>query len=57
VYIDGEFRGTARQVRTLQLSAGSHRVEVVRPGFRTFQREVEIGAGRTEDLQVTLEQP
>jgi hypothetical protein len=63
VYIDGEFRGSARQVlpvfyvRTFQLSAGSHRVEVVRPGFQPFQREVEIGAGRTEDLQVTLEQP
>ena len=56
VYVDGEFRGTGRQLRTLQLEPGTHRVEVVRPGFPTFQREVEIRAGRTEDLQVTLEQ-
>jgi hypothetical protein len=57
VYVDGEFRGTGRQVRTLELTPGTHRVEVVRPGFPTFQREVEIRAGRNEDLQVTLERP
>ena len=57
VYLDGEFRGTGRQLRTLDMAPGSHRVEIVRPGFPTFQREVEIRAGRTEDLQVTLEQP
>jgi hypothetical protein len=57
VYVDGEFRGTGRQLRTLEMDPGTHRVEVVRPGFPTFQREVEIRPGRTEDLQVTLEQP
>jgi PEGA domain len=56
VYVDGEFRGTGRQLPTLDMTPGSHRIEVVRPGFPTFQREVEIRAGRTEDLQVTLEQ-
>jgi len=57
VYIDGEFRGTGRQVRSLELHPGSHRIEVVRPGFPTYQHEVEIHGGRTESLQVTLEQP
>ena len=57
VYIDGEFRGTGRQVRSLEMGAGSHRVEIVRPGFPTYHREVEIRGGRTESLQVTLEQP
>ncbi len=57
VYIDGEFRGTGRQVRSLEMGSGSHRVEIVRPGFPTYQREVEIRGGRTESLQVTLEQP
>jgi hypothetical protein len=57
VYIDGEFRGTGRQVRSLEMGAGPHRVEIVRPGFPTYQREVEIRSGRTESLQVTLEQP
>ena len=56
VYVDGEFRGTGRQLRMLDMTSGSHRIEVVRPGFRTYQREVEIRAGRTEALQVTLEQ-
>ena len=56
VYVDGEFRGTGRQLRTLEMAPGVHRVEVVRPGFPTFQREVEIRAGRTESLQAILEQ-
>ena len=55
VYVDGEFRGTGRQLRTLEMAPGVHRVEVVRPGFPTFQREVEIRAGRTESLQAVLD--
>jgi hypothetical protein len=56
VYVDGEFRGTGRQLRTIEMAPGMHRVEVVRPGFPTFQREVEIRAGRTESLQAILDQ-
>jgi hypothetical protein len=55
VYVDGEFRGTGRQLRTLEMAPGMHRVEVVRPGVPTFQREVEIRPGRTENLQAILE--
>ncbi len=55
VYVDGEFRGTGRNVRRLDLSPGSHRIEVVRPGFRTFERSVEIRPGRSLDLDVELE--
>jgi hypothetical protein len=55
VYVDGEFRGAAKQIRSLELQTGSHRVEIVRPGYETFHREIEIGGGRTEELQVTLE--
>jgi len=55
VYVDGAFRGTGRQLRALSLAAGRHRIEIVRPGFRTVEREVEIRAGHTTDLGVDLE--
>jgi hypothetical protein len=55
VYVDGEFRGSARQLGRLSLGAGRHRVELVRPGYRTVEREVEVEAGGTVDLDVELE--
>ena len=57
VYVDGEFRGTAKQTRSLDLRPGTHRIEIVRPGFETAQREVEIDGGESHDLEVRLEQP
>lgn len=55
VYVDGTFRGTAREVREIELPPGSHRVEVVRPGFRTEERDVEIDASRSRELDLELE--
>jgi hypothetical protein len=56
VYVDGEYRGPGRQVRRLRLPPGPHRVEVVRPGFLSFERTVEVAAGRTvEAVEVELE--
>jgi hypothetical protein len=55
VYVDGDFRGTVRQLRRLRLSPGKHRVEFVRPGYRTMEREVEIRAGRATELQIDLD--
>jgi hypothetical protein len=55
VYVDGSFRGAGRQIRALSLPAGRHRIEIVRPGFRTVEREVEIRPGHTTDLGVDLE--
>jgi hypothetical protein len=57
VYVDGQFRGTARQVGELELSPGRHRLEIVRPGFRTEDRDVEVEAGRARDLRVELQRP
>jgi hypothetical protein len=54
IYVDGEFRGTARDHDRLTLPPGRHRIEVVRPGFRTLEREVDIRPGRTSDLEVEL---
>lgn len=55
VYVDGEFRGPARDARQLDLPPGRHRVEIVRPGRRTFEREVEIRSRATARLQVDME--
>src|SRR5262245_36026726 len=57
VYVDGEFRGTARQVRALPLPPGRHRVEVVWPGFRTFDHDVDVRPGRPADVEVEMERP
>jgi len=57
VYVDGAFQGTGRQVRSLDLPPGRHRVEVVRPGFKTYDREIEVADNKPLDLEVELERP
>ena len=54
IYVDGEFFGSARRAGSMSLAPGRHRIEVVRPGFRTVEREVEIQPGRTESLAIDL---
>jgi hypothetical protein len=57
VYVDGAFRGTAREAASLRLAPGRHRVEIVRPGYRTVEREVEVAPGETSRLAIELERP
>jgi hypothetical protein len=57
VYVDGEFRGTARETANLVLPSGPHRIEIVRPGFRTETREVDVRAGETQAVVVELDRP
>jgi hypothetical protein len=54
VYVDGVFRGTGR-LRALRLPAGRHRIEVVRPGYRTIERDVEVHPGREAEVEIQLE--
>ena len=54
VYVDGEFRGSGRRVENLRLAPGRHRIEVVRPGYRTVERDVEVRAGEWTSLEVEL---
>lgn len=54
IYVDGMFRGTGQDLRRLTLPAGRHRLEVVRPGYRTLERDVEVQAGESEDVEVEL---
>jgi hypothetical protein len=55
VYVDGEFRGTGREATTLSLAPGPHRVEVVRPGYRTAEHEVEVASRGAAELSVELQ--
>jgi hypothetical protein len=54
IYVDGAFRGTGR-MRSLRLPAGRHRIEVVRPGYRTLEREVEIEPGGEVEVRFELD--
>ena len=57
VWIDDEFRGVARDLTRIALPPGRHRIEVVRPGFRTAAQEVELGPGTSHSLRIELERP
>src|SRR5512143_3876095 len=57
VYVDGAFRGSAREASTLKLPAGRHRIEIVRPGYRTHEQEVDVAPGETTEIKVDLERP
>ncbi len=57
VYVDGEFRGTGREASTLALAPGPHRVEVVRPGYRTAEHEVEVTRDGSAELSIELQRP
>lgn len=58
VYLDGRFLGTARELDDiaggLQAEPGSHRLEVVRPGYRAESRTFKAAAGEPVELQVEL---
>jgi hypothetical protein len=55
VYVDGSFSGSARELSRVDLPAGSHRVEIVRPGYRTYDRDVDVPSGEAIDLSIELE--
>ena len=57
VYVDNEFRGTARDARILNLPPGRHLIELVRPGFAVERHEVTIASGESQDLFVELRRP
>jgi hypothetical protein len=55
IYIDGIFRGPARAVDGVLLPSGRHHVEIVRPGYRTEEREIEVRSGETTEVRADLE--
>jgi hypothetical protein len=57
IYVDGRFWGSGRSVSSLPLTEGRHRVEVARPGFRTYTQDFDVNADRPVQLSITLERP
>jgi len=55
VYIDGQFFGTGQDLRSVPLPVGPHRLEVVMPGFRPYERDVEIDPSGYLTLEVSLD--
>jgi hypothetical protein len=59
VYLDGEFLGTAAELRVLQrgvaVSAGRHRIEVFAPGLSPRSVEIEVTSGETRQVVIELE--
>jgi len=54
VYVDGEYRGTARDLPSIRLPAGHHRVELVRPGFGPLEKDFDVEADQTIDLRLSM---
>jgi len=57
VYVDDDFRGTAREARIMNLPPGRHVIELVRPGFAIERREVTVVIGECQDVLVELLRP
>lgn len=61
VYVDDRFAGTAEELsslsRGLQVPAGTHRVVVSRPGYGSESLQVEVEAGQSETVELTLDRP
>ena len=55
VYVDGVYRGTARELPGVRLSPGHHRVELVRPGFQPLEKDFDVEADRTMELALLME--
>ena len=57
VYVDGVFRGTGQDSAVLSLAPGRHQIEVVRPGYRTEEREVEVRPSDVTEVTIELGRP
>ena len=59
VYLDGRFLGTGEELARLHsgllVDPGQHRLEVVRPGYRSVERSFEASAGAEVELEIELE--
>ncbi len=55
IYVDGQFRGTASVDSVLDLAPGRHTVEIVRPGYQTEQRMVDVRIGEARSLSIALQ--
>jgi hypothetical protein len=60
IYLDGRFIGTAEELSDLRsgliVDAGTHRLEVVRPGWRSETRSFEAVAGDDVEVEIELDE-
>ena len=54
VYVDGRFVGAARELRTMSLAPGVHRLDLARPGLASITRTIDITAGGTREMNLTM---
>src|SRR5262250_2880287 len=54
IFVDGRAISEASKHSSLQLSAGQHKIELVNYGYVPATRDVNITAGETAELEVTL---
>lgn len=60
VYLDGEFLGRASNLpgdAAMELAAGEHVIEAVRPGLRSVEKRFTVKSGETIDVVVRLGKP
>lgn len=60
IYLDGHFLGTAEEIGQLSaglvVEPGQHELEVVRPGYETERRTVNVTAGGKAEIKFDLEE-
>jgi hypothetical protein len=59
IYVDGTYYGTAdaqnsNQIQVL-LAQGTHRLEVVRPGYQTFSKDFDVNESATRNITIQLD--
>lgn len=59
LYIDGEYYGTADSNQNgeveVMLPPGTHKIEVVRPGYESFEKQIEVGSNSTDRYGIHLQ--
>ncbi len=54
IYLDGKFTGEATSTTLRSVSPGNHLISIVKPGYRTFETEVEVELQSTIELRFSL---
>ena len=57
VFVNGDFAGTVKDLKTMTMRTGSYDIQVREPGQPTFEQRVYVVAGKTTKLHPNFEQP
>ncbi|HSP06193.1 MAG TPA: PEGA domain-containing protein [Acidobacteriota bacterium] len=56
IYIDGTYYGTSDGGNAqVMLTDGPHKIEVVRPGYETFEKNIQVGENFTSSMTIMLQ--